>query len=187
MAGPNAIKLESDDILINAGNQLQRLSISDGKSQWITTLPVDDHGLRLNHTVRDGENLLIGSDSGFLYVFDWQTGDLLWMGDLSGQLGLPWRPVTPLGVGGDMILVWISLADGDAVAGLRRGASPPRGQPLLSCPTALYRCLRRQSRPRPAEPRSQPTGRRNRFSGIRRIRVRFPVSNERCETSCSHG
>ena len=124
LAGQNAIKLESDDILINAGNQLQRLSISDGKSQWITTLPVDDHGLRLNHTVRDGENLLIGSDSGFLYVFDWQTGDLLWMGDLSGQLGLPWRPVTPLGVEGDMILVWISLADGDAVAGLRRGASP---------------------------------------------------------------
>ncbi len=118
--GPFAAAVDDDGVLIAVGNQFQRRALRTGDTRWVTTLPVADYGLRVVPPVPDSESLLVGSESGFLYALDRQTGDLLWMEDLWGQLDLPWQPVTPLGADGDTILAWMSVADGDAVAGLRR-------------------------------------------------------------------
>ena len=125
-------RVDGDGVLIAAGNQLQRRSVRDGETQWVTTLPVDDRGLRVAQSLSDGETVLVGSEGGALYTLDRQTGDLLWMEDLWGQLGLSWRPVTPLGVDGDTILAWMSLPEGDAVVGLHRDES------LAAWPTPTF-------------------------------------------------
>ncbi|MEZ4768836.1 MAG: PQQ-binding-like beta-propeller repeat protein [Caldilineales bacterium] len=123
LADPRRAMVDEDGVVINVGNQLQRRSLRDGAAVWTTTLPVDDHGLWVSRAVRNDETLLIGSDSGVLYALDHLTGELLWMEDMWGMLGLPWRPVTPLAVEDDTVLVWMSAVDGDAVAGLRRGGA----------------------------------------------------------------
>lgn len=132
LADLTSIQVNDDGVVMSAGNQLQRRILREGESLWITTLPVDDRGLRVNQAVRDGSRLLVGSDSGFLYALDWQTGDLLWMQDLWSELDLPWRPVTPLAVAGDAVLVWMSLTNGDAVVSLQRGPS------LAAWPTPTF-------------------------------------------------
>lgn len=123
LADPRRAMVDEYGVVINVGSQLQRRSLRDGEAVWTTTLPVDDHGLWVSRAVRNDATLLIGSDSGVLYALNHPTGELLWMDDLWGMLGLPWRPVTPLAVEGDTVLVWMSVADGDAVAGLRLGAT----------------------------------------------------------------
>ncbi|MCB0255435.1 MAG: PQQ-binding-like beta-propeller repeat protein [Anaerolineae bacterium] len=129
----SAVKFDGDSVLVASGDQLQRRSLRDGKSLWVTTLPVSDHVMQVAQAVNEGDTLLVGSNSGFLYAFDRLTGSLLWMQDMWGMGGSPWRPVRPLGVDGDTIVVWMSTAEGDAVAGLRRGiAFAPWPTPTFS-------------------------------------------------------
>lgn len=121
LSSPDKVLVNGSSVLVAAGNQLQRRDLRSGASAWVMTLPEDDRGLRLDQAVSAGDALLVGSNSGMLYAIDRASGDLLWQKDLWQTFDLPWAPVGPLDASDDTLLVWMSTADGSAIAALRQG------------------------------------------------------------------
>lgn len=121
LTGPDKALVDGDSVVLAAGNQLQRRDLRSGNSLWVATLPEDDRGLLVSQAVRSGDALIVGSNSGILYAFDRASGDLLWQKDLWQAFDLPWAPVGPLDASDDTLLVWMSTADGSAIAALRQG------------------------------------------------------------------
>ena len=121
LSGPDKIYADDNSVVLAAGNQLQRRDLRSGASLWVATLPEDDRGLRLDQAVSSGDALLLGSNSGMLYAIDLANGDLLWQKDLWQTFDLSWAPVGPLDASDDTLLVWMTTADGSAIAALRQG------------------------------------------------------------------